>query len=224
MCAKDRSQIAVCSQTESIQYFVEMLNISSSPSFVRDSHGKLVHTNSRFDQVFLTNNERNSWFASIPVDTGMELVRSELRALTSRVACLVSNVQINNEVWTVFIECMTFNDDLFSKWVFIKDSDSIVDQLGRYKAFSVRMDRYIEKISRAASSEWAIINLYSAGLTHSTISKITGVEEQTSKNAVSKMKRELNFPDRDYIKLSSIYSLNYSKIIHNVISVLKLDC
>lgn len=52
MCAKDRSQIAVCSQTESIQYFVEMLNISSSPSFVRDSHGKLVHTNSRFDQVF----------------------------------------------------------------------------------------------------------------------------------------------------------------------------
>lgn len=173
---------------------------------------------------FLTNNERNSWFASIPVDTGMELVRSELRALTSRVACLVSNVQINNEVWTVFIECMTFNDDLFSKWVFIKDSDSIVDQLGRYKAFSVRMDRYIEKISRAASSEWAIINLYSAGLTHSTISKITGVEEQTSKNAVSKMKRELNFPDRDYIILSSIYSLNYSKIIHNVISVLKLDC
>jgi hypothetical protein len=40
MCAKDRSQIAVCSQTESIQYLVEMLNISSSPSFIRD-HGEL---------------------------------------------------------------------------------------------------------------------------------------------------------------------------------------
>ena len=41
MCATDRSQNTVCSQTVSIQYLVEMLNISSSPSFIRNNLGEL---------------------------------------------------------------------------------------------------------------------------------------------------------------------------------------
>ena len=36
MCAKDRSHIAVRSQTDSIHSMREMLNISSCPAFIRD--------------------------------------------------------------------------------------------------------------------------------------------------------------------------------------------
>jgi hypothetical protein len=53
MCATDRSQNTVCSQTVSIQYLVEMLNISSSPSFIRNNLGELVHTSPLFDKLFL---------------------------------------------------------------------------------------------------------------------------------------------------------------------------
>jgi hypothetical protein len=44
MCAKDRSHIAVRSQTDSIHSMREMLNISSCPAFIRDSRGEVIHT------------------------------------------------------------------------------------------------------------------------------------------------------------------------------------
>lgn len=79
MCAKDRSQIAVRRQTESIQNVAEMLNISSSPSFIRNSSGEFIYSSPLFDQIFLTKYDRKSWFSSISVDAGMELIHSELR-------------------------------------------------------------------------------------------------------------------------------------------------
>ena len=42
MCAKDRSHIAVRSQTDSIHSMREMLNISSCPAFIRDSRGEVI--------------------------------------------------------------------------------------------------------------------------------------------------------------------------------------
>ncbi len=54
-----------------------------------------------------------------------------------------------------------------------------------------------------------------------TFPKITGVGVQTSKNTVSKIKKELSFDDRDYIIMSSIYTLSYGKFISNVVSILK---
>ncbi|MDK7808474.1 hypothetical protein QP618_30685, partial [Klebsiella pneumoniae] len=81
--------------------------------------------------------------------------------------------------------------------------------------------RYIERIQRSAKSDWAIFNLYAVGFSHASISKITGVGVQTSKNTVSKIKKELSFDDRDYIIMSSIYTLSYGKFISNVVSILK---
>ena len=54
MCAKDRSHIAVRSQTDSIHSMREMLNISSCPAFIRDSRGEVIHTSPTFDKIFLT--------------------------------------------------------------------------------------------------------------------------------------------------------------------------
>lgn len=83
------------------------------------------------------------------------------------------------------------------------------------------MEKYIDRISKTASSDWAIFNLYSVGFSHATISKITGVKEQTSRNAVRHIKNDLNFPDRDYIILSSIYALSYGRVVGDVIKILK---
>ncbi|SAQ21809.1 conjugal transfer transcriptional regulator TraJ [Klebsiella michiganensis] len=224
MCAKDRSQIAVRRQTESIQNVAEMLNISSSPSFIRNSSGEFIYSSPLFDQIFLTKYDRKSWFSSISVDVGMELIHSELKALTSRNACLVKNVKAEKQIWSVFIECITLNNEVFTKWVFLNEVNSVIDRSGKHGAFSSKMDKYLAKVANMASSEWAVLNLYSVGFTHSTISKITGLEEQTSKNVVHKMRKELNYPDRDYLILSLLHSCSYSKILQNVIEVLRVHC
>lgn len=221
MCATDRSQNTVCSQTVSIQYLIEMLNISSSPSFIRNNLGELVHTSPLFDKLFFTNNDRNSWFSSISVDVGVELVKSEIRVLTGGTACLVQNVQMNDQKWTVFIECIYLKDETFSKWVFIRDGGVLHDRSGRYTTFAPKMNKYIERNHGVSNSDWAVFNLYAIGCSHSIISKITGVEEQTSKNVINKIKKDLRFSDRDHLILSSIYSLSYSRIVHNVIDILK---
>lgn len=221
MCATDRSQNTVCSQTVSIQYLIEMLNISSSPSFIRNSLGELVHTSPLFDKLFFTNNDRNSWFSSISVDVGVELVKSEISALTGGTACLVQNVQINDQCWSVFIECVSLKDELFSKWVFIQDGSVLNDRSGKYAAIVPKINQYLEKRCRDSNSDWAVFNLYAIGCSHSIISKIIGVEEQTSKNVVNKIKKDIKFSDRDHLILSSLYSSNYSRIVHNVMDILR---
>ncbi|PLN04609.1 conjugal transfer protein TrbJ, partial [Klebsiella pneumoniae] len=107
------------------------------------------------------------------------------------------------------------------KWVFIKEGDQIPQPSREYNEFSKKMQRYIERIQRLAKSEWAIFNLYAVGFSHASISKIIGIEVQTSKNTVSKIKKELNFDSRDYIILSSIYTLSYGRFVSNVLGILK---
>lgn len=89
MCAKDRSHIAVRSQTDSIHSMREMLNISSCPAFIRDSRGEVIHTSPTFDKIFLTSGGTGafdtprapgSWFLDLlPGDqTGTDAVRTEI--------------------------------------------------------------------------------------------------------------------------------------------------
>ncbi|MBF9227887.1 conjugal transfer protein TrbJ, partial [Acinetobacter baumannii] len=103
---------------------------------------------------------------------------------------------------------------------FINEDEPMPHPSMVYNDFSIKMQRYIERIQRSAKSDWAIFNLYAVGFSHASISKITGVGVQTSKNTVSKIKKELSFDDRDYIIMSSIYTLSYGKFISNVVSIL----
>lgn len=222
MCATDRSQIAVSSQTELFNSLCHLINMSSCPILIRDSCGELIHTNPLFDKIFLTNTVRESWLSSIPIETGIDLVRAELNTLTSRIACLVRHVQLNDQSWTVFIECVPYMGGVFSKWVFINEGCSIDERFRQYRDFSMKVDRYFECVSMVANSDWNVMNLYAVGFSHSMISRITGLEEQTSKNVVSKMKRKLKYPDRDYLIMSSICTFSYAKIVSNVLSILRL--
>lgn len=230
MCAKDRSQIAVRSQTDSIHSMREMLNISSCPAFIRDSRGDVIHTSPTFDKVFLTSgcagtfdtpSASGSWFLDLSLEVKLELMQSELKSFSEGSAVLVKKIWLVDSLWTVFIETFTINEETYSKWVFIKEGDQIPQPSREYNEFSKKMQGYIEKIQRSAKSDWAIFNLYAVGFSHASISKIIGIEVQTSKNTVSKIKKELNFDSRDYIILSSIYTLSYGRFVSNVLGILK---
>ncbi|HBW8278085.1 TPA: conjugal transfer protein TrbJ [Klebsiella pneumoniae] len=229
MCAKDRSHIAVRSQTDSIHSMREMLNISSCPAFIRDSRGEVIHTSPTFDKIFLTSGGTGafdtprapgSWFLDLSLEIKLELMQSELKSFSECSAVLVKNIWLAGSLWTVFIETFSINEDTYSKWVFINEDEPMPHPSMEYNDFSIKMQRYIERIQRSAKSDWAIFNLYAVGFSHASISKITGVGVQTSKNTVSKIKKELSFDDRDYIIMSSIYTLSYGKFISNVVSIL----
>ncbi|HBT4848178.1 TPA: conjugal transfer protein TrbJ [Klebsiella pneumoniae] len=230
MCAKDRSHIAVRSQTDSIHSMREMLNLSSCPAFIRDSRGEVIHTSPTFDKIFLTSGcaatfdtprAPGSWFLDLSLEVKLELMQSELKSFSDGSAVLVKKIWLVDSLWTVFIETFSIKEDAYSKWVFINEGEPMLQPSREYNDFSKKMHRYIERIQRTAKSDWAIFNLYAVGFSHASISKITGVEVQTSKNTVSKIKKELRFDDRDYIIMSSIYTLSYGKFITNVISILK---
>lgn len=98
MCAKDRSQIAVRSQTDSIHSMRGMLNISSCPAFIRDSRGDVIHTSPTFDKIFLTSecagtfdtpSAPGSWFLDLSLEVKLELMQSELKSFSEGSAVLV---------------------------------------------------------------------------------------------------------------------------------------
>ncbi|CAH3988977.1 hypothetical protein AI2781V1_5410 (plasmid) [Klebsiella pneumoniae] len=97
MCAKDRSHIAVRSQTDSIHSMREMLNISSCPAFIRDSRGEVIHTSPTFDKIFLTSGGTGafdtprapgSWFLDLSLEIKLELMQSELKSFSEGSAVL----------------------------------------------------------------------------------------------------------------------------------------
>jgi hypothetical protein len=79
----------------------------------------------------------------------------------------------------------------YSRWVFIREGEAF--DLSKEYADFLKNGKY-RNISKTASSDWAIFNLYSVGFSHATISKITGVKEQTSKMQFVN-KKELNLID-----------------------------
>ncbi|WP_434670927.1 conjugal transfer protein TrbJ (plasmid) [Klebsiella sp. B345] len=224
MCATDRSQIAVCSQTDSIQYLTEMLNVSSSPAFIRNSRGELIHSSPFFDKIFLTNKDRQSWFSSIPMDVGLVLIKSEIISLSEGSTCLSRNVQLHNQVWTVIIECISFKGELFSKWVFIRETQSFFKPSEECIQTSRRIDRYLYCNDYKNSQTWKVFNLYAIGFTYARISDVTGLSEDQTKRMIKKFKGELLFNDRDSLILSVLNTLNYSKLALNVIDILSACC
>ncbi|SBY78669.1 conjugal transfer transcriptional regulator TraJ [Klebsiella pneumoniae] len=132
MCAKDRSHIAVRSQTDSIHSMREMLNISSCPAFIRDSRGEVIHTSPTFDKIFLTSGGTGafdtprapgSWFLDLSLEIKLELMQSELKSFSEGSAVLVKNIWLAGSLWTVFIETFSINEDTYSKWHCCKVSD-----------------------------------------------------------------------------------------------------
>ena len=221
MCAKDRSQNTFVSQTDSIHSLGEMLNISSSLSFIRNARGELIHTSPLFDKVFLTRTDVDSWFSSLPLETGMELVKSEINVLSERSACIVRGVRIDGYVWDVFIESLSVNNEFYSKWVFVRETYDVGFISNPFADVGRKIEKYISSLSSRKDDKWKILNLYAIGLTHSKISAITGVSEKTSRNVVSDFNKEFAFDSRDNLILSLFYSVSYYRLAMNIMDILK---
>lgn len=181
MCAKDRSQNTFVSQTDSIHSLGEMLNFSSSLSFIRNARGELIHTSPLFNKVFLTRTDVDSWFSSLPLETGMELVKSEINILSEHSACIVRDVRIDGFVWDVFIESLSVNNEFYSKWVFVRETYDVGFISNPFADVGRKIEKYISSLSSRKDDKWKILNLYAIGLTHSKISAITGVSEKNIK-------------------------------------------
>ena len=220
MCAKDRSQNTFVSQTDSIHSLGEMLNISSSLSFIRNARGELIHTSPLFDKVFLTRTDVDSWFSSLPLETGMELVKSEINVLSERSACIVRDVRIDGYVWDVFIESLSVNNEFYSKWVFVRETYDVGFISNPFADVGRKIEKYISSLSSRKDDKWKILNLYAIGLTHSKISAITGVSEKTSRNVVSDFNKEFAFDSRDNLILSLFYSVSYYRLAMNIMDIL----
>ncbi len=52
MCAMDRSQIIVYSQSEIINHLDDLFSISSSLCFMRDAHGELFYLSPLFEKKY----------------------------------------------------------------------------------------------------------------------------------------------------------------------------
>ena len=93
MCAMDRSQIMVYSQSEIINHLEDLLSISSSQSFVRDAQGELIYLSPPFERTVLNGNELNIWFSSIPVNVRLDLFNAELNSLSGMGPFVFKNVK-----------------------------------------------------------------------------------------------------------------------------------
>ncbi|HIA8334126.1 hypothetical protein RBI80_30000 (plasmid) [Klebsiella variicola] len=118
MCAMDRSQIMVYSQSEIINHLEDLLSISSSQSFVRDAQGELIYLSPPFERTVLNGNELNIWFSSIPVNVRVDLFNAELNSLSGMGPFVFKNVKSIGCLLTILIECISVNNVKFVRWVF----------------------------------------------------------------------------------------------------------
>lgn len=220
MCAKDRSQNAFVSQTDSIHSFGEMLNISSSLGFIRNCSGKFILSSPLFDKTFLTNCSLDAWFTSLTESVSYELLKNEIYALSECSACISKNIIIDDFVWTVFIEGLYFDSLLYSRWIFFKENEILRGTLEIKEVDVRRLESYLGRMSCIDLDSWKVFNLYAIGFTYQKISNITGLSEDKSKKIVSAIKKDISFNARDGLLYSILYSVNYSKLAMNVIDIL----
>lgn len=220
MCAKDRSQNTVASQTDSIHSLGEMLNISSSLGFIRNCSGEFILSSPIFDKTFLTNCSLDAWFTSLTGSVSHELLKKEIHALSECSACISKNIIIDDFVWTVFIEGLCFDSSLYSKWIFFKENEILRVTLGNKVVDSSRLERYLGRMSSVDLDAWKVFNLYAVGFTYQKISNITGLSEDKSKKIISAIKKDISFNARDGLIYSILYSVNYGKLAMNVIDIL----
>ena len=114
MCAKDRSQITVLSQTETIHSFSEMLNFSSCPSFIRNTQGEFLHTSPLFDKIFLTSVTSVAWFSALPLKTKIELIQSEIKEGANKqvISSQADSLIKISRIWADFFPANTSNQPI----------------------------------------------------------------------------------------------------------------
>lgn len=224
MCAKDRSQNSVCSQTEFIQYLDDVFFISSSLSLIRDSQGELVHLTHLFESLLLKGCDLKVWFSFIPLDVRLELFNAELNSLSGGGPYLSRNVKSMNQVFNVFIECVYVKGQKFTRWVFFPEYNNLFHLNHEYDRASKVIDDIFYFRRKVDLQFWKVFNLYAFGFTNSRISISTNLTEDQVKKTIKKIKTECFVSSRDCLTLLTLHTLNYNKLAINVIKILSNGC
>ncbi|ASI56859.1 hypothetical protein ACR96N_22095 [Klebsiella pneumoniae] len=224
MCAKDRSQNSVCSQTEFIQYLDDVFSISSSLSLIRDSQGELVHLSPLFETLLLKGSELKVWFSFIPLDVRLELFNAELNSLSGEGPYFSKNVKSMNQVLNIFIECIYVKGRKFTRWVFFPESNGFFHLHHEYDKASKIIDDIFYLRRKVDLQFWKVFNLYAFGFTNSKISSSTNLTEDQVKKTIKKIKAECFVSSSDCLALLTLYTLNYNRLAINVINILSNKC
>ena len=224
MCAMDRSQIMVYSQSEIINHLEDLLSISSSQSFVRDAQGELIYLSPPFERTVLNGNELNIWFSSIPVNVRLDLFNAELNSLSGMGPFVFKNVKSIGCLLTILIECISVNNVKFVRWVFFLESTNFLSLGDEYFRASVEIDDIFCMRKKVDLDFWKVFNLYAYGFTISKICGSTKLTEDKVKKLIRKIKTDCFVSDRDYLGLLVLNTFNYCQLAFNVIKILSGNC
>ncbi|HHJ4165859.1 TPA: hypothetical protein ACQJJL_004984 [Raoultella ornithinolytica] len=224
MCAKDRSQIVVYSQTEFIQHLDDLLSISSSHSFIRDVQGELIYLSPLFEKTLLNGSELKFWFSSISVDVRFALFNAEINSLSGMGPYIFKNIKSMNCLLNIFIERIFVNDVKFVRWVFIPEPTTFLPLGHEHSQASQVIDDIFCLRRQVDLKFWKVFNLYAYGFTNSKISGATNLTEDQVKKLIKKIKGDCYVSNRDHLALLVLNTLNYSRLAFNVIEILSGKC
>ncbi|MFY8764875.1 hypothetical protein ACOWZQ_22895 [Klebsiella pneumoniae] len=224
MCAMDRSQIIVYSQSEIINHLDDLLSISSSQCFIRDAQGELVYLSPSLEKNILNENELKFWFSSIPVDVRLELFNAEINSLSGMGPYIFKGVKSMSCLLNIFIECIFLNDHKFVRWVFFSESTSFLPLKKEHKRASIQINDIFCLRKKVDLDFWRVFNLYAYGFTISKISGSTNLTEDQVKKLIKKIKTNCLVSDRDCLGLLILNTYNYSRLASNVMKILSGKC
>ncbi|WP_336185825.1 hypothetical protein [Klebsiella grimontii] len=224
MCAMDRSQIVIYSQTEFIQYLNDSFSISSTNSFIRNAKGDLIYLSPAFEKRLLNGLDLKSWFSSIPVDTRVSLFNAEQNTLSDVGPYMFNNVKSKNCLLNIFMECMFFNGAKFVRWVFIPEFFYLSAQGSDDSKSYLEIESILSLRKRVDLRFWKVFNLYAYGFTIEMISETTRLTKDQVKKTIKKIKVDCFVDSRDSFALTILKGQNYNIVASNVIKILNDKC
>ena len=104
MCAKDRSQNSVCSQTELVNSLFHLADVSSCPCLIRDSSGIIVHSNLLLTSKILEDINISKVFSLFSHSDLRSLNEEDVRVITYGGGKIVDGVTIGKYNCSILIE------------------------------------------------------------------------------------------------------------------------
>lgn len=224
MCAMDRSQIIVYSQSEIINHLDDLFSISSSLCFMRDAHGELFYLSPLFEKNILNNYELKFWFSSIPIDTRLDLFNAEINSLSGLGPYFFKGVKSMNCLLNIFIECVSINNTKLVRWVFFSEPTVFLPLKNESSRASINIDDIFCLRRKVDLNFWKVFNLYAYGFSIAKITGSTSLTEDQVKKLIRKIKSDCLVSNRDCLGVLILNTLNYSRLAFNVIKILSGKC
>ena len=216
MCAKDRSQNSVCSQTELVNSLFHLADVSSCPCLIRDSSGIIVHSNLLLTSKILEDINISKVFSLFSHSDLRSLNEEDVRVITYGGGKIVDGVTIGKYNCSILIEGFFVCDRVYTKWTFVNIKTLDFDFSDKLVSFKNSFLDLISSLAKENVNKWYVLHLHSFGFTHGQISNLIGRSEKTSRNYSLEIRRVLKVSNQDELILLQISSSLYHILISNI--------